>query len=156
MVERLLDSSLVTCDLCDQVAIRAKGVWTCKAGPHTVMHPAAYDVCESCFEAYSGMAMPLPGHVQKQAFADRLRSLDLGQEREAAVGILLGPHTPDLQPGMHCHAGRPTALLGTTPPAERGSDMSPATSRYVHLAMILRRCCARSPPAVPTFEATES
>mmetsp|Transcript_13453 Transcript_13453/g.31897 ORF Transcript_13453/g.31897 Transcript_13453/m.31897 type:complete len:274 (+) Transcript_13453:76-897(+) len=72
MVERLLDSSLVTCDLCDQVAIRAKGVWTCKAGPHTVMHPAAYDVCESCFEAYSGMAMPLPGHVQKSA---KLRSV---------------------------------------------------------------------------------
>jgi len=66
MVERLLDSSLVTCDLCDKVAIRAKGVWTCKAGPHTVMHPAAYDVCESCFEKYSGVVMPLPsGNVQK-------------------------------------------------------------------------------------------
>ncbi|CAE7943446.1 unnamed protein product, partial [Symbiodinium sp. KB8] len=36
------------------------------------MHPAAYDVCESCFEAYSGMAMPLPGHVQKSA---KLRSV---------------------------------------------------------------------------------
>lgn len=62
MVERLLDSSLVTCDLCDKVAIRrpgSKGLWTCKNGPHTVMHPAAYDVCESCFEKYSGVHVQL-------------------------------------------------------------------------------------------------
>jgi len=56
MVERLLESSLVTCDLCDKVAIRSKGLWTCKNGPHTVMHPAAYDVCEACFEKYSGVS----------------------------------------------------------------------------------------------------
>lgn len=56
MVERLLESSLVTCDLCEKVAIRSKGLWTCKNGPHTVMHPAAYDVCEACFEKYSGVS----------------------------------------------------------------------------------------------------
>lgn len=54
-VDRLLNSSLVTCDLCDSVAISSGAVWTCKNGPHTVMHPAAYDVCEHCFERYSGV-----------------------------------------------------------------------------------------------------
>lgn len=54
LVERLLSGALVTCDLCDEVATNSGCVWTCKNGPHTVLHPAAYDVCESCFARYAG------------------------------------------------------------------------------------------------------
>ena len=39
----------------------SKGLWTCKNGPHTVMHPAAYDVCTFAarihlFDGYDGQA----------------------------------------------------------------------------------------------------
>eukprot|EP00930_Biecheleria_cincta_P033225 TRINITY_DN23005_c0_g1_i2.p1 TRINITY_DN23005_c0_g1~~TRINITY_DN23005_c0_g1_i2.p1 ORF type:complete len:316 (+),score=54.59 TRINITY_DN23005_c0_g1_i2:56-949(+) len=65
MVRRLIDSALVTCDLCDSVALQGpggekRGVWTCKNGPHTVMHPCAYDVCEDCFEKYAGSSCTVP------------------------------------------------------------------------------------------------
>lgn len=55
LVKSLSCSSLITCDLCDEVATRTGYVWTCKNGPHTVLHPAAYDVCEQCFARYSGL-----------------------------------------------------------------------------------------------------
>jgi len=57
IIQRLLVSSVITCDLCGQVATRSGGVWTCKAGPHTILHPAAYDVCEQCFTRYAGSAV---------------------------------------------------------------------------------------------------
>lgn len=39
----------------------SKGLWTCKNGPHTVMHPAAYDVCTFAarihlFDGHDGQA----------------------------------------------------------------------------------------------------
>lgn len=52
--DRLLASALVSCDLCDEDITRSSAVWTCTNGPHTVLHPAAYDVCEKCFEKYAG------------------------------------------------------------------------------------------------------
>lgn len=52
-IDRLVKSSLVTCDLCDQDATRSRAVWTCTNGPYTVLHPAAYDVCERCFNEHS-------------------------------------------------------------------------------------------------------
>lgn len=54
LVERLMNSALVTCDLCEDVATRSGAVWTCENGPHTVLHPAAYDVCERCFVTHVG------------------------------------------------------------------------------------------------------
>jgi hypothetical protein len=52
--ERLLQSliSSITCDLCNEISTRTGYGWTCKSGPHTVLHPAAYDICESCFEKH--------------------------------------------------------------------------------------------------------
>eukprot|EP00931_Biecheleriopsis_adriatica_P100389 TRINITY_DN75714_c0_g1_i1.p1 TRINITY_DN75714_c0_g1~~TRINITY_DN75714_c0_g1_i1.p1 ORF type:complete len:373 (-),score=59.73 TRINITY_DN75714_c0_g1_i1:154-1149(-) len=67
LVDRLLASALVTCDLCDGVAIKSKGVWTCKHGPHTVMHPAAYDVCEACFGKHSGLFAKEPSAAAEKA-----------------------------------------------------------------------------------------
>lgn len=58
LVDRLMASSLVTCDLCNEVATKTGAVWTCQTGPHTVMHPAAYDVCERCFKMYAGTDGP--------------------------------------------------------------------------------------------------
>jgi hypothetical protein len=78
LVQKLAMSSLITCDLCDEVAMRTGFVWTCKNGPHTVLHPAAYDVCESCFNQFSGckdkkkelQGEPL-GMVQGKDFTER-------------------------------------------------------------------------------------
>jgi len=53
-ISTLVSSSLVTCDLCDENAMTTGFVWTCSNGPRTVMHPAAYDICESCFTCHSG------------------------------------------------------------------------------------------------------
>jgi len=53
LIDSLASSALITCDLCEDIATRSGGVWTCKNGPHTVLHPAAYDVCESCFAHYA-------------------------------------------------------------------------------------------------------
>jgi len=60
LVESLASSSLITCDLCDEVAMRTGFVWTCRNGPHTVLHPVAYDVCEKCFDHYAGSVEPPP------------------------------------------------------------------------------------------------
>jgi hypothetical protein len=54
-VETLALGSLVTCDLCTEPAMRSGFLWTCKKGPHTLLHPAAYDVCEECFMRYTGV-----------------------------------------------------------------------------------------------------
>lgn len=62
-IDKLAASSLITCDLCDDVATRTGFVWTCKNGPNTVLHPAAYDVCESCFSRYAGCSN-VPNQIQ--------------------------------------------------------------------------------------------
>mmetsp|Transcript_89253 Transcript_89253/g.266225 ORF Transcript_89253/g.266225 Transcript_89253/m.266225 type:complete len:332 (-) Transcript_89253:118-1113(-) len=54
LINRLFASSLVTCDICNQNATRSGALWTCKNGTRTVLHPASYDVCESCFVRYAG------------------------------------------------------------------------------------------------------
>lgn len=65
LIENLAVSSLITCDLCDEVATNTGYVWTCKNGPHTVLHPAAYDVCEKCFSQHAGCShtVDLPNTV---------------------------------------------------------------------------------------------
>lgn len=52
-ISTLSTSSLVTCDLCDENATTTGMVWTCSNGPRTVLHPAAYDICEACFNRHS-------------------------------------------------------------------------------------------------------
>eukprot|EP00428_Durinskia_dybowskii_P049309 CAMPEP_0170350696 /NCGR_PEP_ID=MMETSP0116_2-20130129/76646_1 /TAXON_ID=400756 /ORGANISM="Durinskia baltica, Strain CSIRO CS-38" /LENGTH=315 /DNA_ID=CAMNT_0010604595 /DNA_START=46 /DNA_END=991 /DNA_ORIENTATION=- len=53
-IDQLMDRPLVHCDLCAQVATRSGACWMCKSGHHTILHPSAYDVCEACFEQYTG------------------------------------------------------------------------------------------------------
>lgn len=77
LVHKLAMSSLITCDLCDEVAMRTGYVWTCKNGPHTVLHPAAYDVCEQCFNNFSASGA-------KEA-----------QKADQSTGICLPPLTDD-------------------------------------------------------------
>lgn len=65
VVQHLMDTAEVTCDLCDGVATRTGHVWTCKIGSHALLHPAAYDICERCFQRHAGLAphqgMPTSG-----------------------------------------------------------------------------------------------
>jgi len=66
LVESLAVSSLITCDLCEEVATRTGFVWTCESGPQTVLHPAAYDVCEKCFALHAENKSPHePSKVSK-------------------------------------------------------------------------------------------
>jgi len=58
-LRRLLANALVTCDLCESLAMPPSAVWTCSNGPHTVLHPEGNDICEQCFERYVGHANPV-------------------------------------------------------------------------------------------------
>lgn len=49
MVERLLTSPPIFCDICDRRLGPSHRVWTCENGRRTILHAAAYDVCEACF-----------------------------------------------------------------------------------------------------------
>mmetsp|Transcript_76562 Transcript_76562/g.211494 ORF Transcript_76562/g.211494 Transcript_76562/m.211494 type:complete len:319 (-) Transcript_76562:233-1189(-) len=49
----------VHCDLCQEDATRTGHVWTCKSGQQTVLHPAAFDVCEKCFALHVGLDVAL-------------------------------------------------------------------------------------------------
>lgn len=57
-LRRLLANALITCDLCEGVAMPRSAVWSCSNGPHTVLHPEGNDVCEQCFERYVGHTNP--------------------------------------------------------------------------------------------------
>lgn len=57
-LRRLLPNALITCDLCEGIAMPPSAVWTCSNGPHTVLHPEGNDICEQCFERYAGCANP--------------------------------------------------------------------------------------------------
>lgn len=48
-VDRLLANPPIFCDICDRRLSASSGVWTCENGGRTVLHAAAYDVCEACF-----------------------------------------------------------------------------------------------------------
>mmetsp|Transcript_42884 Transcript_42884/g.124695 ORF Transcript_42884/g.124695 Transcript_42884/m.124695 type:complete len:342 (-) Transcript_42884:296-1321(-) len=54
-LERLSACSLVSCDLCGQGATGTGSCWTCKRGQFTMLHPDAYDICEACFDLYTGI-----------------------------------------------------------------------------------------------------
>jgi len=47
-LEALMSSPPIVCDICSR-QVRTRQVWTCENGRRTVLHAAAYDVCETCF-----------------------------------------------------------------------------------------------------------
>mmetsp|Transcript_67221 Transcript_67221/g.186225 ORF Transcript_67221/g.186225 Transcript_67221/m.186225 type:complete len:298 (+) Transcript_67221:46-939(+) len=53
-IARLMASKLVPCNLCQDDATRTGYVWTCKNGAETMLHPAGFDVCETCFALHVG------------------------------------------------------------------------------------------------------
>lgn len=109
LVHKLAMSSLITCDLCDEVAMRTGYVWTCKNGPHTVLHPAAYDVCEQCFNNFSASGV-------KEA-----------QKAEQYTGVSLPPLTDDVTNTEACQHTDNTGCTGSLFRAMRW-PRSPATS----------------------------
>lgn len=52
VIKHLMMSPPIVCDLCGRRLRPAGKVWTCENGRRTVLHAAAYDVCESCFSFY--------------------------------------------------------------------------------------------------------
>jgi len=55
VIQRLMERPPIGCDLCDQRVDPSSMIWTCENGQRTVLHAAAYDVCEQCFVLYSGV-----------------------------------------------------------------------------------------------------
>lgn len=49
LVRRLMLNPPIVCDICCRRVQPSSKVWTCENGRRTVLHAAAYDVCESCF-----------------------------------------------------------------------------------------------------------
>jgi len=49
LLERLMANPPIFCDICDRRVGPSHRVWTCENGRRTVLHAAAYDVCEACF-----------------------------------------------------------------------------------------------------------
>mmetsp|Transcript_96121 Transcript_96121/g.185369 ORF Transcript_96121/g.185369 Transcript_96121/m.185369 type:complete len:304 (-) Transcript_96121:40-951(-) len=109
-LRRLLANAVVTCDLCEGVAAQTLcGVWTCKNGPHTVLHPEGNDVCERCFECYSGVS----GHTS----AEKKPGCALGVCPPFGGISLCTPRvmTASCHPGCYCQ----TCTTTSSPP---GSD----------------------------------
>eukprot|EP00929_Paragymnodinium_shiwhaense_P002808 TRINITY_DN103102_c0_g1_i1.p1 TRINITY_DN103102_c0_g1~~TRINITY_DN103102_c0_g1_i1.p1 ORF type:complete len:435 (-),score=84.82 TRINITY_DN103102_c0_g1_i1:210-1514(-) len=55
VIKSMLRSSVIVCDICGADATTCGSVWTCRDGPHTLLHPAAYDICEDCFCHCAGL-----------------------------------------------------------------------------------------------------
>jgi len=53
VVERLMQTPPIVCDICMRRVQPASKVWTCENGRRTVLHAVAYDVCQSCFDHYA-------------------------------------------------------------------------------------------------------
>eukprot|EP00930_Biecheleria_cincta_P070731 TRINITY_DN58345_c0_g1_i1.p1 TRINITY_DN58345_c0_g1~~TRINITY_DN58345_c0_g1_i1.p1 ORF type:complete len:307 (-),score=34.13 TRINITY_DN58345_c0_g1_i1:291-1211(-) len=99
LIHRMLDNAVVTCDICNNVALETNGagpdcVWTCTNGPHTLMHPRAYDVCETCFEKFAGCGSAMRVHSARRGDLDKQpppsckrsrRRLSVGCSRACAV-----------------------------------------------------------------------
>jgi len=112
IVKRLLASKLVPCDLCEGDATCTGHVWACKNGPRTMLHPAAFNVCEACF----GL------HVSPQvakACARNQRRLD---RRGRSCGSSAGRAPPARSPG-------------TLPAINRASSLSARVRRCVESAL---------------------
>jgi hypothetical protein len=52
VIDRLVKTVKVTCDLCGEDALRTGAVWNCVNGNRSVLHTSEFDVCESCFRKH--------------------------------------------------------------------------------------------------------
>lgn len=96
-IAMLSAGSIITCDLCDENAMRSGACWTCRGGTRTVLHPSAYDVCEPCFARHTGL---LDAHHSRRRLR---RPADFGASCVSAFCLVLrlgrgyasdGPQTP--------------------------------------------------------------
>jgi len=53
IMEQILQSPPIMCDLCETNVQADGGVWSCENGQRTMLHSAAYDVCEACFSFHA-------------------------------------------------------------------------------------------------------
>jgi len=53
MRARRTESSVIMCDLCNKEAPSQSKVWTCESGNRTIMHAAAHDICDRCFQRHT-------------------------------------------------------------------------------------------------------
>jgi len=143
-IDTLLSTWLIPCDLCDDIATRTGYVWTCKRGPHTVLHPAAYDVCEVCFNRYAGSGESHKHHqarakspvLNKQVPKSQpcFQTGCLGQRRQ-------GPRSEQSSPRHGSDSGASTPNSGPTsgPASAPASHIGGARNRTSSLQARMRR-----------------
>jgi len=86
LVELLMQSPPIVCDICDARVGPASKVWTCENGRKTVLHAVAYDVCDACFalHAHGGLAAGADANDSGAARSS-------GRGRRAAGGGVASP-----------------------------------------------------------------
>lgn len=94
LLDQLVASSVVTCDLCNDVATRTGCVWTCTKGSQTVLHLAAYDVCEQCFSQHTGLAVAKTTSKQDGVWAAMHQAGESATPRKVARA---GDHLPSAE-----------------------------------------------------------
>eukprot|EP00747_Dinoflagellata_sp_TGD_P035991 gnl/TRDRNA2_/TRDRNA2_138204_c2_seq3.p1 gnl/TRDRNA2_/TRDRNA2_138204_c2~~gnl/TRDRNA2_/TRDRNA2_138204_c2_seq3.p1 ORF type:complete len:334 (+),score=55.72 gnl/TRDRNA2_/TRDRNA2_138204_c2_seq3:52-1002(+) len=61
VVDWLMLTPPVVCDICEQGIPPGSRVWECEKGPRTILHARSYDVCETCFSHHTlGIPPPPP------------------------------------------------------------------------------------------------
>jgi len=80
---RLMKSRVIVCDLCSESATTSGAVWTCSNGPRTILHATGYDICECCFQKYSGVScsLGLAGPSQADSSGDDVLVADRRKNR---------------------------------------------------------------------------
>lgn len=96
ILEQLVISSVVTCDLCNDVATRTGCVWTCTKGSLTVLHLAAYDVCEQCFAYHTGAGTSAATGAAKQVLDDVGALHQVGESEVPSKVARTGDHVASL------------------------------------------------------------
>lgn len=95
-VDSLASRGILVCDLCSGKMTGTGTVWTCKKGPRTVLHPAAFDVCESCFSQHATSAAH-SGDELPRGIDTAARSLE---EQESAREVREELVDPDKHPTL--------------------------------------------------------
>jgi len=128
LVQSLAVGSLITCELCDEVATVTGFVWTCKSGPYTMLHPAAYDVCEKCFMHHAHKRQPEPLATSSMESTCRSQSASMqgpeGMRRSDSFAARARRTVSSMVPNFLSDS--PTGMSNRPGgPARRGSQTTP-------------------------------
>eukprot|EP00929_Paragymnodinium_shiwhaense_P077164 TRINITY_DN39720_c0_g1_i1.p1 TRINITY_DN39720_c0_g1~~TRINITY_DN39720_c0_g1_i1.p1 ORF type:complete len:318 (+),score=46.95 TRINITY_DN39720_c0_g1_i1:90-1043(+) len=77
VIDRLIETPPLVCDICDRMITKNESVWTCENGQTTIMHAGSYDVCEQCFSKHAlSRAGPAANSLPSPKGHNRSKALD--------------------------------------------------------------------------------